>query len=42
MMELPYPISEELLWVLMIEAVGMNYLGAGIGPPPSVPNIPLL
>jgi hypothetical protein len=33
-MEFPYPISEELLRVLMIGAVGMDYQGANNGPPP--------
>jgi hypothetical protein len=30
MMEFPYPISEMLLWVLMLDAVGVIYLGAGV------------
>jgi hypothetical protein len=32
-MELPYPISEGLLRVLMIRAVGVEYLGEGIESP---------
>jgi hypothetical protein len=34
MMEFPYPISEEILSVLMISAVGVDYPGEGIGPTP--------
>ena len=34
MMEFPYPISETPLWVSMLEAIDVNYPGAGIGPPP--------
>jgi hypothetical protein len=33
MMEFPYPISEELFRVLMIGAVGVEYLREGIRPP---------
>jgi hypothetical protein len=33
MVESPYPIAEELLRVLMLEAIGVNYPGVGIGPP---------
>jgi hypothetical protein len=33
-MEFPYPISEEILSVLMISAVGVDYPGEGIGPTP--------
>ena len=37
MMEFPYPILEELLRVLMLKVVIVNYPGAGISPPPSAP-----
>ena len=33
-MEFSYPILGELLWVLMIRAVGVNYPGEGVGPTP--------
>jgi hypothetical protein len=39
MMEFPYPISSELLRVLMIRAIGVEYPGEGIGPSPSTLNI---
>jgi hypothetical protein len=32
MMEFPHPILEELLRVLMIGAIDVGYLGAGVGP----------
>ena len=42
MMEFPYPISEILLWLMMLEAISVNYLGEGIGPPPfSADHAPL-
>ena len=34
MMEFPYPISETLHRVLMLEAIDIDYLRAGVGPPP--------
>jgi hypothetical protein len=34
MMEFPYPISAELLRVLMIGAVDVEYPGEGVEPPP--------
>ena len=42
MMEFPYPISDMLLQVLMLEEVGANYLGVGVGPPPFSADHPLL
>lgn len=38
-MEFPYPISEMLLWVLMLEAIGMNYLGQALALPSLAPTI---
>jgi hypothetical protein len=34
MIEFPYPILEELFRVLMIGAIGVEYPGKGVGPPP--------
>jgi hypothetical protein len=40
-MELPYPISVELLRVLMIGAISVEYSGKGVWPPPLMSNIRL-
>lgn len=41
MMEFPYPILEELFKVLMIRAIGVEYPGKGIEPPPFDTEHPL-